>query len=48
MNLLTEMNNHTNILGNISKTDFRFCLTCFVFLLKQIFHYNYFSIGSNF
>ena len=47
MNLLTKMNSDANILGNISKTNFRFCLTCFVFLLKQIFHHNHFNIGSN-
>ena len=37
MNLLTKMNSNANILGNIPKTNFRFCLTCFVFLLNRYF-----------
>ena len=36
---LDLMNSDANFLGNIPKTNFRFCLICFVFLLKQIFHY---------
>ena len=34
---LDLMNSNANILGNIPKTNFRFCLTCFVFLLNRYF-----------
>ena len=34
MNLLTKMDSDANILGNLYKMNFRFCLTCFVFFVK--------------